>query len=236
MKKTTQFMKRSVVAVILLVVAFSAFGADARTLPKTQVPKRPTTVQPQIKELHPALMVPTDLAKMTQSLDRTKAIKTKSLVMMNEIKALVSETTAIIDSCPTTNSGNGFIPLGNYTVYYTSELNELKDTVGSSGSCDHYLPNVTIAEGNCGRHLDNMAENKEAADEVKKNAVSHCSSKQGIAQCDKQSLKNTLDQIKAVSTGDAAGIDTLIARIEKLIAQYKDCLKSKNNTTSASDG
>jgi hypothetical protein len=224
MKKTTQLMKRSAAAVILLVVAISAFAAAARTLPKTQVPKQSTTVHPQTKELHPTLMVPTDLAKMMQSLDRAKAIKTKSLAMLNEIKTLVSETTAIIDSCPTPNIEDVHSLVG---IYLVKSIFESQDNNGSPGSCGNYLPKVTNAEGNCGKHLDNMTKNKEIADEVKKTAVSRCSSNQGIAQGDKQSLKNTLDQIKAVSTGDAAGIDRLIAWIDTLIAQYKDCLKSK---------
>lgn len=224
MKEITQLLKITVVAVILLFVAISALGADAITLPKTQMPKQSFTVQPQIKEFQPAHMPPTDLAKMTQSLDRAKAIKTEALVMLNKIKILASETTAIIDSYQTPNIGDIYVPVGSYLVNSTHES---PDMVGSSGSCDKYLSNVTTAEGNCGRHLDNMTKNKEVADEVKKDATFRCSSKQGIAPDDKQYLKSTLNEIKTVSAGNVAGIDTLIVRIDTLIAQYEECLKSK---------
>ena len=179
-----------------------------------------------------AVLPPTDLSKMTQSLDRAKAMKTEALAMIEKIKTLAAQATTIIDSCPTPNIGE-IQP--SMPIFSMSSSSELLEPINGSDSCNEYLSIVTTVEGNCRLHRDNIKSEQTEADQIQKYAADRCSNG-GLSSSDRQSLKNTLNSINAEVAGDIARIDTLIARIETLIVQYNQCLKSNKQSNSTSYG
>lgn len=168
-------------------------------------------------------MPPTALKTMQHSLDHAKEIGAEALAELEAIKNTSAEANAILGSCPVPDMGTIEMPFVEALSPHLSH--ESPEPIGL-GSCARYVDAVGVEEGNCTGHLENIRQDLEGAENVKKLAADNCAGNT-LSTSANQSLKSDLVTLQSAAAADATRIDALIARIQQLINEYLACIKSK---------